>query len=418
MTRVDVLRALGEPSRRGRHRAGGARRRPAPPSRARAGLRGRPGRQRALRRRVPRRRRRPRPPAGRGQLRRRHRRRGRRDRARPQPGPSPAMAVSCRTRSSGRRSSFTTAAASTSRPRGRSSTTTRLRSRRWSGRRSSRICYRRDFTINAMAVSLRARTSAVSSTRSAGGATSSGAPSASSTACRSSTTRPGCSAQSATRADTASRWTATPSSLARACVEMGLVGELSSARVRDELQLLLGEERIGSSVSRLAELGLARAIHPHLAADPDAAAPRRGDRGAPRAPRTGRASLAAAPRGPRPAHPPGRALRLVRTPPRPTARRRRDRGRRRGRAATTRAPRPGARAGGGDGACSRRTIPSALLLALACAPGSAADGWIVRYFEELRAVSARDLGRGPRRARARRVAPRRGGARTTSCAER
>ena len=55
--------------------------------------------------------------------------------------------------------------------------------------------------------------------------------------------------------------------LARACVEMNLVGELSSARLRDELQALLSEENVGDSVRRLADLGIDRAIHPHLAAD-------------------------------------------------------------------------------------------------------------------------------------------------------
>jgi tRNA nucleotidyltransferase (CCA-adding enzyme) len=58
--------------------------------------------------------------------------------------------------------------------------------------------------------------------------------------------------------------------LAKACVEMELVGELSSARLRDELQALLSEERVGESVRRIAELGLDRAIHPHLAADEEA----------------------------------------------------------------------------------------------------------------------------------------------------
>jgi tRNA nucleotidyltransferase (CCA-adding enzyme) len=58
--------------------------------------------------------------------------------------------------------------------------------------------------------------------------------------------------------------------LARACVEMDLVGELSGARVRDELQALLSEERVADSVRRLAELGVDRAIHPHLAADEEA----------------------------------------------------------------------------------------------------------------------------------------------------
>jgi tRNA nucleotidyltransferase (CCA-adding enzyme) len=58
--------------------------------------------------------------------------------------------------------------------------------------------------------------------------------------------------------------------LAKACVEMDLVGELSSARLRDELQALLSEERVGDSVRRMAELGIDRAIHSHLAADEEA----------------------------------------------------------------------------------------------------------------------------------------------------
>jgi tRNA nucleotidyltransferase (CCA-adding enzyme) len=58
--------------------------------------------------------------------------------------------------------------------------------------------------------------------------------------------------------------------LAKACVEMDLVGELSSARVRDELQSLLSEERVGDSVRRMAVLGIDRAIHPRLAADEEA----------------------------------------------------------------------------------------------------------------------------------------------------
>ncbi|HEV3407961.1 MAG TPA: CBS domain-containing protein, partial [Gaiellaceae bacterium] len=58
--------------------------------------------------------------------------------------------------------------------------------------------------------------------------------------------------------------------LARACVEMNLVGELSSARLRDELQALLDEERVGGAILRMHELGIDRAIHPHLAADEEA----------------------------------------------------------------------------------------------------------------------------------------------------
>jgi tRNA nucleotidyltransferase (CCA-adding enzyme) len=56
-------------------------------------------------------------------------------------------------------------------------------------------------------------------------------------------------------------------SLARACIDMGLVGELSSARLRDELVLLLSEEEVGDAIARLSEIGLAGSIHPHLAAD-------------------------------------------------------------------------------------------------------------------------------------------------------
>jgi hypothetical protein len=55
-------------------------------------------------------------------------------------------------------------------------------------------------------------------------------------------------------------------SLARACIDMGLVGELSSARLRDELVLLLSEEEVGDAIARLSEIGLAGSIHPHLAA--------------------------------------------------------------------------------------------------------------------------------------------------------
>jgi tRNA nucleotidyltransferase (CCA-adding enzyme) len=58
--------------------------------------------------------------------------------------------------------------------------------------------------------------------------------------------------------------------LARGCIEMGLVGDLSSARLRDELVALLEEGDVDHSIVRLAELGADRAIHPHLAADSEA----------------------------------------------------------------------------------------------------------------------------------------------------
>ena len=58
--------------------------------------------------------------------------------------------------------------------------------------------------------------------------------------------------------------------LAHACIDMGLVGDLSSTRLRDELVALLEEGEVAHSVHRLAELGADRAIHPHLAADEEA----------------------------------------------------------------------------------------------------------------------------------------------------
>jgi tRNA nucleotidyltransferase (CCA-adding enzyme) len=58
--------------------------------------------------------------------------------------------------------------------------------------------------------------------------------------------------------------------LARGTIEIGLVGDLSSARLRDELVALLEEGEVEHSILRLAELGADKAIHPHLAADDDA----------------------------------------------------------------------------------------------------------------------------------------------------
>ena len=55
--------------------------------------------------------------------------------------------------------------------------------------------------------------------------------------------------------------------LARACAEMDLIGDLSSARLRDELVLLLDEPRISSTLGRLKDLGLHHALHPRLALD-------------------------------------------------------------------------------------------------------------------------------------------------------
>ena len=55
--------------------------------------------------------------------------------------------------------------------------------------------------------------------------------------------------------------------LARACSEMDLIGDLSSARLRDELVLLFDEPRVSFTLGRLRELGLQHALHPRLALD-------------------------------------------------------------------------------------------------------------------------------------------------------
>jgi tRNA nucleotidyltransferase (CCA-adding enzyme) len=60
--------------------------------------------------------------------------------------------------------------------------------------------------------------------------------------------------------------------LLRGCIEMGLVGDLSSSRLRDELTALLEDTGAAEGIRRLGELGADRAIHPHLQGDDDAAA--------------------------------------------------------------------------------------------------------------------------------------------------
>jgi tRNA nucleotidyltransferase (CCA-adding enzyme) len=54
-------------------------------------------------------------------------------------------------------------------------------------------------------------------------------------------------------------------SFAKSCVDMHLVGDLSSVRLRDELVALLGEGDIAWTLGRLFELGVAREAHPKLA---------------------------------------------------------------------------------------------------------------------------------------------------------
>ncbi|HJW74717.1 MAG TPA: hypothetical protein VJ787_03470, partial [Thermoleophilia bacterium] len=53
--------------------------------------------------------------------------------------------------------------------------------------------------------------------------------------------------------------------LAKSCSEMDLIGDLSSARLRDELILLFSEPRVEFALRRLRDLGLQNAVHPRLA---------------------------------------------------------------------------------------------------------------------------------------------------------
>jgi tRNA nucleotidyltransferase (CCA-adding enzyme) len=64
--------------------------------------------------------------------------------------------------------------------------------------------------------------------------------------------------------------------LARACCAMDLVGDLSSARLREELVALLDEQRVDFSLQRMEELGLTPSIHARLDAGPEVRAAVRG----------------------------------------------------------------------------------------------------------------------------------------------
>ncbi len=55
--------------------------------------------------------------------------------------------------------------------------------------------------------------------------------------------------------------------LAQSCSEMDLIGDLSSARLRDELVLLLSEPRIDFGLRRLRSLGIEKAVHARFRAD-------------------------------------------------------------------------------------------------------------------------------------------------------
>jgi tRNA nucleotidyltransferase (CCA-adding enzyme) len=59
--------------------------------------------------------------------------------------------------------------------------------------------------------------------------------------------------------------------LARAAIGQGLVGRLSGARLREELTALLDEGGVDHSIEQLGELGLDKAVHPRLTADDESA---------------------------------------------------------------------------------------------------------------------------------------------------
>jgi tRNA nucleotidyltransferase (CCA-adding enzyme) len=61
-------------------------------------------------------------------------------------------------------------------------------------------------------------------------------------------------------------------SLARGCIDMRLVGDLASARLRDELLDVLAEEQVVAALARMADIGLDRALHPGLDAGPESRA--------------------------------------------------------------------------------------------------------------------------------------------------
>src|SRR5262245_12955787 len=58
--------------------------------------------------------------------------------------------------------------------------------------------------------------------------------------------------------------------LARECIATGHVGDLSGARLRDELIALLEEGDVSHAIPLLAELGAEKEIHPHVVADDEA----------------------------------------------------------------------------------------------------------------------------------------------------
>ena len=57
--------------------------------------------------------------------------------------------------------------------------------------------------------------------------------------------------------------------LALAAIEGGALGTVSGVRIGDQLLLLLAEQRVGRAMERMRGLGIDRALHPELAAEPE-----------------------------------------------------------------------------------------------------------------------------------------------------
>ena len=321
-------------------------------------------------------------------LRRRHRRRGRRHRVRPcargraRRAGRPAREVRHRGRDRGRRRR-----ASTSRRRGPSSTTPRRALPRVERATLRQDLFRRDFTINAMAVSLKGEDFGASWTSSAAGATSRRESSACSTRSRSSTTRRASSAAIRYENRYGFRMDGHTAALARACVEMNLVGELSSARLRDELQaLLVGGATSTRAVARLDGARRRRRRSIRTSPPTRTRSPDRRD--------STSCATATRPRCPRgvPAWPslarrlpPGELFDwFERLPPAPP-RRRADRGRGHRRAAARAAPR-GDRRAGRDPAPRRAARPRRRRSSRSRWPTSPPAARLERYFDELRGV--------------------------------
>ena len=276
--------------------------------------------------------------------------------------PTRSAAACARTRSSARRSSSTArASASTSSRRAPSSTTPRPRCRRSSTRRSARTSSAATSRSTRWPSRSRATTTAGSSTPSAAArdleARRDPRPAQPLVHRRSDADLPRDPLREPLRLPDGRAHAA---ARARDCIEMGLVGDLSSARLRDELVALLEEGEVEHSILRLAELGADKAIHPHLAADEEAVALLGAPAGAARAAtsvevpawRLGLIALARQ-------LPPDEVYGWLAAPEGAPPRRRADRRRRHGRAADRRAAaRRDARAGRGRRACRSATPPT------------------------------------------------------------